>query len=210
MVEKKSGIEVVICCGWIKKIALYLSSLTHFLALDGKQNKVKEGCRRVENQTALTPHYSIFTVNDNNCGFKCCCCKKLWDSVIFFTLKKGGPAYTMLKETRKEALRHLLCGIKRIQPAFIMVFTEILSGHFTQLKIFPSKRDNSSTVNAEIGLRSNIWKANMCQSCLFANTSGNSLSHFHSHTANNMLLIQVNVSVSQKYLKRTFQNTDLC
>lgn len=44
-------------------------------------------------------------------------------SVIFFPLEKGGPVFTMLKETRKEALKHLLCGIKRIQPAFIMVFT---------------------------------------------------------------------------------------
>ena len=41
------------------------------------------------------------------CPYKSCCCKELWDGMIFFSLMKDGPVYHMLEEIIKEALERL-------------------------------------------------------------------------------------------------------
>ena len=38
---------------------------------------------------------------------RCCSHKEFWESIIAFPFVKDGPVYPMLKEIRKEALKHL-------------------------------------------------------------------------------------------------------
>ena len=66
--------------------------------------------RCYENPTALTLGYLIMrprTLLTWVMLIVCCCChKELWDGSISFPSVKDGPVYPMLKEIRKEALKH--------------------------------------------------------------------------------------------------------
>lgn len=73
-------------------------------------------------------------------------------SFLFIT---GGPVYPLLKEIRKEALKHLFLVFRKFQQ----LLTRLpLPGHFTELGTFQSKMDSST---APLDLYESLGKLGM-------------------------------------------------
>ncbi len=82
------------------------------------------------------------------CLFKCCCHKELWDGIISFPFLKDGPVCPMLKEIRKEALKHLSLAFREFEQHLswlpLRYFQVISLRNVTKQKTLTKEKDHGS------------------------------------------------------------------